>query len=87
MMGSRNADDYRARAAARFKAPEAVEAQRKGVVWPTRARARSRDRPRAARGAGVQDVLPPSVHPDPKKTVPMAHTPRDGFPPLPDTLL
>ncbi len=69
-----------------FKAP-AVTLARKSVVWPARSPGEKPVTVLELRAGRVQDVLPPSVHPDTKQPYRWLTPPRDGFPPLPQSLL
>lgn len=68
-----------------FKAP--VPLGRKSVVWPPRAAGEKPVTVLEFRAGRVQDVLPPSIHPDTKKPYRWITPPRDGFPPLPQAIL
>jgi len=69
-----------------FKAPDAPLG-RKSVVWPPRAAGEKPITVLEFRAGRLQDVLPPSLHPDTRLAYHWATPPRDGFPPLPDKLL
>ncbi|MFZ1869583.1 MAG: bifunctional DNA primase/polymerase [Steroidobacteraceae bacterium] len=69
-----------------FKAPSVVLG-RKSVVWPARAEGEKPVTVLEFRAGRVQDVLPPSLHPDTKQPYRWLTPPTDGFPPLPDSLL
>jgi putative DNA primase/helicase len=69
-----------------FKAPS-VPLGRKSVVWPARAPGEKPVTVLELRAGRVQDVLPPSIHPDTKQPYRWITPPRDGFPPLPESLL
>jgi putative DNA primase/helicase len=69
-----------------FKAPNATLG-RKSVVWPPRAVGEKPVTVVELRAGRVQDVLPPSIHPDTKQLYRWVTPPRDGFPPLPESLL
>jgi putative DNA primase/helicase len=69
-----------------FKAP-AVELGRKSVVWPPRADGEKPVTVIEFRAGRVQDVLPPSVHPDLQRPYRWLTPPRNGFPELPHKLL
>jgi putative DNA primase/helicase len=69
-----------------FKAPSAVLG-RKSVAWPPKAEGEKPVTVVEFRAGRVQDVLPPSMHPDTKRPYRWLTPPRDGFPPLPDALL
>jgi putative DNA primase/helicase len=69
-----------------FRTPP-VSLGRKSVVWPPRT---PNDKPVTVvefRAGRVQDVLPPSIHPDLRAPYRWATPPRDGFPLLPQELL
>jgi putative DNA primase/helicase len=69
-----------------FKAPD-VKLGRKSVVWP---RWNEGEKPVTVlelRAGRVQDVLPPSIHPDTQQPYRWLTAPREGFPPLPEVLL
>jgi putative DNA primase/helicase len=69
-----------------FKAPNAPLG-RKSVVWPPKAVGEKPVTVVELRAGRVQDVLPPSIHPDTKQPYRWITPPRDGFPPLPESLL
>jgi len=69
-----------------FKAPSAPLG-RKSVVWPPKAAGEKPVTVLELRAGRVQDVLPPSIHPDTKHPYRWLTAPRNGFPPLPDSLL
>lgn len=69
-----------------FKAP-AIPLSRKSVSWPPRAPGEKPVTVLELRAGRVQDVLPPSIHPDTKLPYRWLTAPRNGFPPLPDALL
>jgi len=69
-----------------FRAPD-VKLGRKAVVWPPRAQGEKPVTVLELRAGRVQDVLPPSIHPDTKQPYRWLTAPRDGFPPLPQSLL
>lgn len=69
-----------------FKAPE-VKLGRKAIVWPPRAEGEKPVTVLELRAGRVQDVLPPSIHPDTHRPYRWLTPPRDGFPPLPESLL
>ena len=69
-----------------FKAPSVVLG-RKSVAWPARAEGEKPVTVLEFRAGRVQDVLPPSMHPDTKQPYRWLTPPVDGFPPLPDSLL
>ena len=69
-----------------FKAPKVVLG-RKSVVWPARAEGEKPITVLEFRAGRVQDVLPPSMHPDTGLPYRWLTPPVDGFPPLPDSLL
>lgn len=70
-----------------FKAPADVELARKSVVWPPRAQGEKPVTVLEFRAGRVQDVLPPSIHPDTKAPYRWLTAPRNGFPLPPDRLL
>jgi putative DNA primase/helicase len=70
-----------------FKAPPGVKLGRKSVVWPPQAEGEKPVTVLELRGGRVQDVLPPSIHPDTHLPYRWLTPPRDGFPPLPESLL
>lgn len=69
-----------------FKAP-ATALGRKSVVWPPRALGEKSVTVLELRAGRLQDVLPPSIHPDTKQPYRWLTPPRDGFPPAPRCLL
>jgi putative DNA primase/helicase len=69
-----------------FKAPNATLG-RKSVVWPPRNAGEKPVTVVELRAGRVQDVLPPSIHPDTKQPYRWITPPRDGFPALPESLL
>jgi putative DNA primase/helicase len=69
-----------------FKAP-AAPLSKKAVTWPARAEGEKPVTVLELRAGRVQDVLPPSIHPDTRQPYTWRTPPRDGFPPLPETLL
>ena len=69
-----------------FKAPT-VLLSRKSVVWPPREPSEKPVTVLEFRAGRVQDVLPPSVHPDLMQPYRWETLPSEGFPPLPDALL
>ena len=64
-----------------------VKLGRKSVVWPARREGEKPITVLELRAGRVQDVLPPSIHPDTKQPYRWLTPPRQGFPPLPDALL
>jgi len=68
-----------------FKAPAAALG-RKSVVWPPRAGGEKPVTVIELRAGRVQDVLPPSIHPDTHQPYTWHTPPKDGFPPLPEEL-
>ena len=69
-----------------FQAPS-VALTRKNLVWPPRAPGHKPVTVLELRAGRVQDVLPPSIHPDTQQPYRWATPPRGGFPPLPEALL
>jgi putative DNA primase/helicase len=69
-----------------FKAPD-MPLGRKSVVWPPKAAGEKPVTVLELRAGRVQDVLPPSIHPDTKQPYRWITPPLDGFPPLPESLL
>jgi putative DNA primase/helicase len=69
-----------------FKASN-VKLGRKAIVWPPRAAGEKPVTVLELRAGRVQDVLPPSIHPDTHRPYRWLTPPRDGFPPLPESLL
>ncbi|HEX4025885.1 MAG TPA: bifunctional DNA primase/polymerase [Steroidobacteraceae bacterium] len=69
-----------------FRAPD-VPLSRKSVVWPARQTGEKPVTVLEFRAGRVQDVLPPSIHPDLRRPYQWLTPPRDGFPPLPGALL
>ncbi len=69
-----------------FRAP-AAPLGRKSIVWPARAAGEKPVTVFELRAGRVQDVLPPSMHPDTGQPYRWLTPPRNGFPPLPDALL
>ena len=70
-----------------YQAPAGIELSKKAVVWPPR---RPGEKPVTVlefRAGRVQDVLPPSIHPDTKQPYRWLTPPRNGFPPLPERIL
>lgn len=69
-----------------FRAP-CITLGRKSVVWPAKAEGEKPVTVLEFRAGRVQDVLPPSIHPDTGKPYRWLTPPTNGFPPLPDPLL
>lgn len=69
-----------------FKAPSEALG-RKSITWPARAAGEKPVTVLELRAGRVQDVLPPSIHPDTKQPYRWITPPRDGFPPLPESLM
>jgi putative DNA primase/helicase len=69
-----------------FKAPD-VCLGRKAVIWPPRAEGEKPVTVLEFRAGRLQDVLPPSIHPNTRQPYRWLTPPRDGFPPLPDAIL
>ncbi len=69
-----------------FRAPESM-LTRKALVWPPRNPGEKPVTVLEFRAGRVQDVLPPSIHPDTGKPYTWLTPPTHGFPPLPDALL
>jgi Bifunctional DNA primase/polymerase, N-terminal len=69
-----------------FRAPH-PPLGRKAIAWPPRAAGEKPVTVLELRAGRVQDVLPPSIHPDTKQPYRWITPPRDGFPPLPESLL
>jgi putative DNA primase/helicase len=69
-----------------FKAPAATLG-RKSVVWPPRAPGEKPVTVIELRAGRLQDVLPPSIHPDTHRPYTWRTPPKGGFPPLPEELL
>jgi putative DNA primase/helicase len=70
-----------------FSAPRDVKLGRKSVVWPARAQGEKPVTVFELRAGRLQDVLPPSIHPDTQQPYRWLTPPREGFPPLPQSLL
>jgi putative DNA primase/helicase len=70
-----------------FKAPLDAKLGRKSVVWPRWIEGEKPVTVLELRAGRVQDVLPPSIHPDTHQPYRWLTPPRDGFPPLPESLL
>ena len=70
-----------------FAAPVDVELKRKAVTWPARAEGEKPVTVIEFRAGRVQDVLPPSIHPDTGRPYVWRTPPKDGFPPLPKEVL
>jgi putative DNA primase/helicase len=70
-----------------FKAPPDVKLGRKSVVWPPRVTGEKPVTVLELRAGRVQDVLPPSIHPDTHQPYRWLTPPRHGFPLLPESLL
>lgn len=70
-----------------FKAPPGVKLTRKSVVWPPRVAGEKPVTVLELRAGRVQDVLPPSIHPDTKRPYRWITAPQGGFPELPESLL
>lgn len=64
-----------------------VALTRKSVVWPARTEGEKPITVIEFRAGRVQDVLPPSMHPDTHQPYRWLTPPSKGFPPLPDALL
>jgi putative DNA primase/helicase len=69
-----------------FAAPE-VPLTRKSVVWPPKVPGEKPITVLEFRAGRVQDVLPPSIHPDTHQPYRWHTPPSNGFPPLPAELL
>lgn len=69
-----------------FRAPQ-VPLARKSVVWPARSDGAKPVTVLEFRAGRVQDVLPPSMHPDTGRPYRWLTPPSKGFPPLPAQLL
>lgn len=70
-----------------FKAPLGIDLSRRSVSWPDPQNAKERPVVIEFRANDVQDVLPPSVHPDTKKPYEWRKDPFDGIPELPEQIL
>lgn len=70
-----------------FAAPSGVELKRKAVIWPPRKKGEKPVTVLEFRAGRVQDVLPPSIHPDTRQPYRWLTPPRNGFPELPNPLL
>jgi putative DNA primase/helicase len=70
-----------------FSMPPGVKLGRKAIVWPPRVAGEKSTTVLEFRAGRVQDVLPPSIHPDLGVPYRWLTPPRDGFPPLPESLL
>ena len=69
-----------------FKAP-AAPLSKTAITWPPRTEGEKPVTVLELRAGRCQDVLPPSVHPDTRAPYTWLTPPRDGFPPLPESLL
>jgi putative DNA primase/helicase len=69
-----------------FMAPD-MPLGRKSVVWPPKVVGEKPVTVMELRAGRVQDVLPPSIHPDTKQPYRWITPPRQGFPPLPESFL
>ncbi len=69
-----------------FEKPD-VALGRKSVVWPPKAAGEKPCTVIEFRAGRVQDVLPPSFHPDTHQPYRWVTAPTNGFPPLPDPVL
>lgn len=69
-----------------FQAPP-VSLAKKAVVWPPRAEGEKPVTVLELRAGRVQDVLPPSIHPDTQSWYRWVTLPRHDFPSLPESLL
>jgi hypothetical protein len=70
-----------------FKLPKGVILTRKALAWPTKEDPTKTEVVFELRGGAIQDVLPPSIHPDTKKEYGWIKDPNDGIPELPKELL
>jgi predicted P-loop ATPase len=71
-----------------FRAPQGVTLGRKSLTWPRNDGSAKSFTVFELRAGNVQDVLPPSIHPDTLQPYVWSVTPQDGaFPALPTTLL
>lgn len=70
-----------------FAAPPGVTLSRKTLVWPPHAKGEKPVTVLELRAGRVQDVLPPSIHPDTRQRYRWITPLLDEFPVLPDTLL
>lgn len=74
------------RAKVLFRAPDGFDVSRRAIAWP-KPDGRGSETVFELRGGAVQDVLPPSVHPDTGNAYTWAgQSLWDGLPPLPDQL-
>lgn len=69
-----------------FKAP-AAPLSKTAITWPPRTKGEKPVTVLELRAGRCQDVLPPSIHPDTRQPYTWRTPPRDGFPPLPESLL
>lgn len=70
-----------------FKAPSGVPLGKRSVVWPARVPGEKPVTVLELRAGRVQDVLPPSIHPDTRRPYTWFTPPKSDFPPLPQSLL
>jgi putative DNA primase/helicase len=70
-----------------FSAPAGIKLTRKSFVLPPKESGGKPITVVELRGGRLQDVFPPSIHPDTGRPYTWLNPPRDGFPPLPDSLL
>jgi putative DNA primase/helicase len=70
-----------------FRAPGDRLLRRKWLTWPPRAAGEKSVTVLELRAGRVQDVLPPSIHPDTRQPYTWRTPPKDDFPPLPEALL
>ena len=70
-----------------FKAPPGVALGRKTLVWPARQPGEKSPTLFELRAGDIQDVLPPTIHPETGRTYTWLVPPNSEFPPLPAALL
>ena len=70
-----------------FKAPLGIELKAKKVSWENEDDSKNTHTVFELRGGMVQDVLPPSIHPDTKKPYEWKRDPTTGIPDLPSQIL
>lgn len=70
-----------------FKAPLGIDLSRRSISWPDPHDTTKRITVIEFRANDIQDVLPPSIHPDTKKPYEWRVDPFNGIPELPDQIL
>lgn len=70
-----------------FRAPPGVVLRRNALAWPTKEDPKKTEVVFEFRAGPIQDVLPPSIHPDTKVPYGWVRDPDEGIPDLPKELL